>query len=78
MSPSSHQGDRKILLEVPPGNVRVIATAFLNAVGKQFPSSQEKRGDDKLALARDLVPDDEVLSMIGENDLKVIEDKIAL
>lgn len=63
--------------EIPPNAGAVLATAFLNAVGKQFPSSQEKRGDDRLKQARDLVTS-EVRTVIPETDLKVIEDKITL
>ena len=50
--------------------------AFLNAVGTQLPPSPESRGDDKLKKACDLESD--VRSVVTENDLKVIEDKITL
>ena len=62
---------------IPPNAGAVFATAFLNAMGKQLPSSQETRGDDKLKQARDLVTS-EVRTVVEENDLKVIEDKITL
>ncbi|KAI0274562.1 hypothetical protein BGY98DRAFT_53569 [Russula aff. rugulosa BPL654] len=61
--------------EIPPNAGAVIATAFLNAMGRQLPSSQETRGDDKLKQATDLVTS-EVLAVTTETDLKVIEDKI--
>jgi len=61
--------------EMPPNAGAVFATAFLTAVAKQLPSSQETRGDDKLKQARDLVTS-EVRTVAAENDLKVIEDKI--
>jgi hypothetical protein len=63
--------------EIPPNAGAVIATAFLNAMGRQLPSSQETRGDDKLKQATDLVTS-EVLAVTTETDLKVIEDKITL
>jgi hypothetical protein len=71
VGPSSHRGDRKIQ---PPNAGAVFATAFLNAVGKQLPSSQEERGDDQLKRARDLVSG-EVQYVITESDLKIIYDK---
>ena len=69
MSPSHNHN------EIPPNAGAVIATAFLNAVGRQFPSSQETRGDDKLKQAGDLVTN-QVRAVAGENDLKIIEDQI--
>jgi hypothetical protein len=63
--------------EIPPNAGAVIATAFLDAMGRQLPSSQETRGDDKLKQATDLVTS-EVRAVAAENDLKVIEDKITL
>ena len=54
--------------EMPPN-----AKASLN-VGKQFSSSQEKRGDDKLRQACELVT--EVRTFCDESDLKVIDDQI--
>jgi hypothetical protein len=71
MSPSRNHN------EIPPNAGAVIATAFLNAMGRQLPSSQETRGDDKLKQATDLVTS-EVLAVTTETDLKVIEDKITL
>jgi hypothetical protein len=63
--------------EFPPNAGAVFATALLNAAGKQLPSSQETRGDDKLKKARDLVTT-EVRTVTPENDLRIIEDKITL
>ena len=54
--------------EMPPN-----AKASLN-VGKQFSSSQEKRGDEKLKQACELVT--EVRTMVAESDRKVIDDQI--
>ncbi len=64
--------------EMPPNAGAVFATAFLNAMGKQLPSSQETRGDDKLKQARDLVTSEEVRTDVAENDLQTIEDQITL
>jgi hypothetical protein len=61
---------------IPPNAQAVPPTSFLNAVVKQLPSSQEKRGDDKLVRARKLT--NEFQSVIAENDLRIIEDKITL
>jgi hypothetical protein len=83
-SPSSHRGDRKVLVPSnseslsESGDIRAVATAFLNAVEKQFPSSQEKRGDDKLTQARDILSYREEESSIAKNDLKVLQDKVVL
>jgi hypothetical protein len=52
----------------------VFATALLGALAKQLPSSQEKRGDDKLERTRQMV--DEFVSTIQEHDRRTIEDKI--
>jgi len=67
--------------DIPPNAGAVLTTAILNAVGRQFPSSQEKRGDEKLNEARDLVtevrthaPGDNLRAI--ENDLVVIEDRM--
>lgn len=57
------------------GSVAEIAKAVVKAVGKQLPSAQEERGDDKLNQARDLVTT-EVQSMVEKGDLRVIEEKI--
>jgi hypothetical protein len=64
-------------IPVPSYSGDVIPTPILNAVKKHFASSQEKQGDDQLIQARDLVTSG-VQSMIAENDLRVIEEKIAL
>jgi hypothetical protein len=57
------------------GSVAMIANAVVKAVGKQLPSSQEERGDEKLNQARDIVTS-EVQSMVEESDLRVIEERI--
>jgi hypothetical protein len=62
--------------EIPPNAGAVLATAILNAMGKQLPSSQEARGDDKLKQARDLVTSQ--VRVAAEHDIKVIEDQITL
>jgi len=62
------------LQNIPLSAGAVLTTTVLNAVGRQFPSSQEKRGDDKLNQARDLVT--EVRTFVAEDDSRVIEDKI--
>jgi hypothetical protein len=59
---------------IPPNAGAVFATTFVNAVAKQLPSSQEKRGDDKLDRARELT--NEFQSVLAETDLRAIEDKI--
>jgi hypothetical protein len=60
---------------VPLNASDVLATAFLNAVGKQLLLSQEKQ--DQLKRARDLISS-EVRSAVTEDDLKAIEDKPTL
>ncbi len=60
--------------DIPFNAGAALTTAVLNAVGRQFPSSHEKRGDDKLNQARDLVT--EVRTFVAEDDSRVIEDKI--
>ena len=57
------------------GPVVAIANAVVKAVGKQLPSSQAERGDANLNQARDLVTGD-AQSMVEENDLRFIEEKI--
>jgi hypothetical protein len=57
------------------GSVAVIANAVVKAVEKQLPSSQEKRGDEKLNQAHDLIMG-EAQSEIEEDDISFIEDKI--
>jgi len=52
----------------------VLATTLVNAVLKHLPSEQEKRGDRKLELARDLTT--ESGSLMDEVDRGVIEAKI--
>ncbi|KAF8461762.1 hypothetical protein DFH94DRAFT_71072 [Russula ochroleuca] len=60
--------------DIPVDAGAVIVTTILNAMAKQLPSSQEKRGDDKLDRAREIM--DEFKSVIAENNLGTIEDKI--
>jgi hypothetical protein len=52
----------------------VFATALLGALVKQLPSSQEKRGDDKLERTRQMVH--QFVSVIAEGDRRTIDDKI--
>jgi hypothetical protein len=61
---------------IPSNAGAVLATTFVNAVVRQLPSSQEKRGDDKLDRARELTNKFE--SVIAGDDLRTIEDKITL
>jgi hypothetical protein len=74
MSPNQSHKDT---ISSNAGSVAAIANAVVKAMGKQFPSSQEKRGDDKLNQARDLVTS-EAQFMVEENNLRVIEDRITL
>ena len=66
--------------DMPPNAGAVLPTTFLNALVRQLPSrlpsSQEKRGDDKLDQACELT--NEFKSVLAENDLRIIEDKITL
>jgi hypothetical protein len=62
--------------EVPLDAGAILVTTLLNAMARQFPSSQEKRGDDKLELARDIT--NKFRSVIPEDDKRTIEDKITL
>ncbi|KAH9984988.1 hypothetical protein BJV77DRAFT_1162251 [Russula vinacea] len=62
--------------EVPLDAGAILVTTLLNAMARQFPSSQEKRGDDKLELARDIT--NKFRSVIAEDDKRTIEDKITL
>jgi hypothetical protein len=71
MTPSPNKNHQ----EIPPNAGAVLANAILKTMGKQLPSSQAKRGDDKLKQARDLVTP-EVQSRMSENDLNAIEDQI--
>ena len=57
------------------GSVVAIANAVVKAMGDQLPSSQAERGDVNLNQARDLVTGD-AQSMVEENDLRFIEEKI--
>jgi hypothetical protein len=52
----------------------VFATTLLSALAKQLPSSQEKRGDDKLERTRQMVH--EFVSVIAQSDRRTIEDRI--
>jgi len=58
------------------GFVAMIGNAVVKAMGKQLPSSQEERGDDKLNQARDLVTTSKVQCMDEENDIRVVEERI--
>ena len=58
------------------GSVAVIANAVAKAIGKQLPSAQEERGDERLNQARDLVSSEEVQAMVEGSNLSVIEEKI--
>ena len=77
MGPSSHRGHGKI--PVPSYSGDIIPAPFLNVVKTPVPSLQdsEKQGDDQLERlqARDLLPS-EVQSLVTENDLEEIEEKI--
>jgi hypothetical protein len=68
MNPN-HQG-------ITPGAGAVIATALRNTMVKHLPSAQatQKRGDHKLARARNLAIEYE--SVIAVNDRRFIEDRI--
>ncbi len=59
--------------DIPLNAGAALTNTVLNAVGRQFPSSKAKQGDDKLRQARDLVA--EVRPIITENELKVVEGK---
>lgn len=73
VNPNSHRGHQKI---PSPSEDVTPTTPFLNAVRKHFPSSQEKQGDDLIEQARDLLLS-EVPSVVEEDDLQAIEDKIS-
>jgi len=60
--------------DIPPNAGAIVVTTILNAMARQLPSSQEKRGDDKLDRARELT--NEFQSVLAETDLRAIEDKI--
>jgi hypothetical protein len=49
---------------------------LLGSMTKMLPSSQARRGDLKLRTARELTAENE--SIIGEEDRRVIEERIAL
>ena len=61
---------------IPSDAVAINISTLLNAMAEQLPSSQEKRGNDELELARDLA--DTFKSVITESDKRTIEDKIIL
>jgi len=54
----------------------IIAITLINSLLKQLPSVQEKRGDRKLELARDLAI--EFGSLISDDDRRIIEERITL
>jgi hypothetical protein len=56
-----------------PTNAGVIIM-ILNAMARQLSSSQEKRGDDKLELAHEIM--DKFKSVMVEDDKRTTEDKI--
>ena len=60
--------------DIPPNASAVIANKFLDSVAKQLPSSQEKRGDQKLDRARELA--EEFESVITQQDRTIIEERI--
>jgi hypothetical protein len=62
--------------DIPPTLGTLIASACLDSVVKQLPSSQLERGDRKLERARDLA--DEFESVVSQNDRNLIEERIAL
>lgn len=62
--------------DIPPNASAVIANKFLDSVAKQLPSSQEKRGDQKLDSAREIA--EEFESVITQRDRNIIEEKITL
>jgi len=62
--------------DIPPNASAVIANKLLDSVAKQLPSSQEKRGDQKLDSARELA--EEFESVITQEDRNIIEEKITL
>ena len=74
MSPSHNPKDT---IPSNPGPVVVIANADTKAPWKRFSRPQAERGDDMLNQARDFVTG-EARSMIEENDVRVIEDRITL
>jgi len=61
-------------LEVLSSATAVIATTLINSLLKQIPSSGEKQDDRKLELARYLAIEFE--SLIGEDDRRIIEERI--
>ncbi len=60
--------------DIPPNASAVIANKFFDSVAKQLPSSQEKRGDQKLDRAREMA--EEFESVITQQDRNVIEERI--
>jgi hypothetical protein len=67
--------DRQDTIPSNVGHVAAIGNVFMNAIGIQLSSSQEQEGDDNLNQARDLVTS-EIRSMVGEDDLRVIQEEI--
>jgi hypothetical protein len=60
--------------EIPPNAGAILVATLLNAMARQLPSSQEKRGDDELELTREITA--KFNSVIAESDKRAIEDKI--
>jgi hypothetical protein len=63
------------MLNTNSGTQTIVVPSY--SVKRHFPSSQETRGDDKLKQARDLVTS-QVRTVVTEDDLRFIEDKITL
>jgi len=59
---------------LPPNASAVIADRLIDVLVKCLPSSQEKRGDRKLELARELAVEN--ASVIGQDDRDVIKERI--
>jgi hypothetical protein len=76
MSPSDHQyTPPKTPPNLPPNAGAVIVTGLLDTVARQFPASQQARGDRDLELTRGLFVEYE--SVIDQKDRRIIEERIA-
>lgn len=62
--------------DIPPTLGSLIADKFLTSVVKQLPSSQLKRGDQKLERASEIAHEYE--SVISESDQNIIGERIML
>lgn len=77
MSQSDHQDAPPYTPpNIPPNAGAVIVTRVIDTVVRQFPASQESRGERKLELARELSMENE--SIIDPDDRRTIQDKIIL